>query len=270
MTEIEFLNIKEKSDNFKYTSMTYEDYGTLRDFSILKDNPKVILVLGYNRESKKNEYHWASNKAKDLINAIGTNNINVLITFIPQNWVMEFEQSEFKVYAIYNDYFMNSMEAIKCETKPEFLVEAECESASKVTISCKGQSRGFTGQTVEWMQKWIVGEEPSAIASGTKNNEVLVHRNLSGEIVGIICVATYSHESEKGAITWIREVAVHPDYQRQGIARKLILQGLDFGKKHGATRAFLAADECNEHAIHLYESIGFKADKDEAEIDMIK
>lgn len=30
------------------------------------------------------------------------------------------------------------------------------------------------------------------------------------------------------------------------------------------------ADECNEHAIHLYESMGFKACPDEFEINMIK
>ena len=30
------------------------------------------------------------------------------------------------------------------------------------------------------------------------------------------------------------------------------------------------ADECNENAIHLYTKLGFTANKDEKQIDMIK
>lgn len=41
-------------------------------------------------------------------------------------------------------------------------------------------------------------------------------------------------------------------------------------KYRGATRAFLAADECNYEGIHLYTIIGFEASEDERQIDMIK
>ncbi|MGL5352285.1 MAG: GNAT family N-acetyltransferase, partial [Clostridium sp.] len=195
---------------------------------------------------------------------------NVIITFIPNEWILNFENSGFKMFAKWNDYFMDKISNIDLEFESEFLTEGECQEASSLTISCKGQSRGFTGQTKEWMERWIKGQEHSGLETGTKNNEVIIHRNRNEEIVGVVCVATYAHESEKGAIVWIREIAVKNDYQRKGIARSLIIQALVYGKKHGATRAFLAADECNRYAIQLYESIGFIGNKDECQNDMFK
>jgi ribosomal protein S18 acetylase RimI-like enzyme len=85
-----------------------------------------------------------------------------------------------------------------------------------------------------------------------------------------VCTATYAHDSQKGPIAWIREVAVRPEYQRMGIGRKLVTQALSYGKENGAVRGFLQADECNIYAIHLYESLGFVSNKHEVQIDMFK
>ncbi|MBU3108405.1 GNAT family N-acetyltransferase [Clostridium gasigenes] len=117
---------------------------------------------------------------------------------------------------------------------------------------------------------WLKGEESSDAETGTKNNAVIVYRNNHGEIVGLVCTATYAHGNEKGPIVWIREVAVKLEYQRQGVARNLIMQALSYGKKHGAASAFLAADECNKCAINLYESIGFMGKKEDVQNDMFK
>ena len=146
-----------------------------------------------------------------------------------------------------------------------FLKITECKEASEVTMACRGKSRGFTGQTPLWIKAWLTQEDDSI-----KNQAILIHRNDSNEIVGIVCVGTYGHESEKGAIAWLREVAVLPEYQNQGIGRKLIKQALYYCKKFGAKRAFLAVDECNNNAIYLYKSFGFKPSEEESQIDMVK
>lgn len=173
------------------------------------------------------------------------------------------------MYAAWNDYFNNDIsKGVEYIETIENLKNCDCKEASEVTLSCRGQSRGFSGQTEEWMKQWIEGMESNAVTSGCKDNAVLVHRE-NNHIVGIICVAIYGHESEKGAILWVREIAVRPEYQRRGIAKKLLSQALFYGKCHGAKRAFLMADECNEHAIKLYESMGFVANKNEAQNDMI-
>jgi ribosomal protein S18 acetylase RimI-like enzyme len=269
MAKEEFLRIKQEKDKFTYTSMNYTEYEEVSDYKILCKNEKVILLYGYSIESGRNQYHWASNTAEDLISRIDIKNENVLITFVPSDWVEKLKHIGFEVFAIWNDYNNPDINSIQYDVEPEYLTGDECKLASQVTLSCRGQSRGFTGQTEEWFRQWINGTEPSSESTGVQNGAVFVERD-HGKIVGIICTATYAHGSKKGPIVWVREVAVHPAFQRKGIARKLIMQALAYGKNHGATRGFLMADECNEHAIHLYESMGFKANKDEMEIDMIR
>lgn len=268
MTDKEFINIQEKLKKFKYTSMQYIEYEQIQNYDEIHNDEKAIALYGYNNESKTYEYHWASNRIDDLLSIINNSNTNTLITFVPRSWTKELERYGFEIFAIWNDYFIPNIDSVKSDTNPKIINADECENVSKVTLSCRGQSRGFTGQSKEWVKQWILGEAP-AVPEYTKNCAVLVHR-IDGEIVGVICVGTYAHDSDKGAILWIREVAVLPEFQRRSIARELINQALVYGKKHGTKRAFLMADECNVHAIHLYKSLGFVANKDEAQIDMIK
>ncbi len=123
---------------------------------------------------------------------------------------------------------------------------------------------GISGQTAEWLESWLHGDE------NVKDPAVLVYRLPDGKIAGILCTGTYNHESKDGAVVWIREVAVKPGNQGQGIGRKLVSQALRYGKRCGATRAFLAVDEENSGAIHLYESLGFVASREPGEINMMK
>jgi ribosomal protein S18 acetylase RimI-like enzyme len=173
------------------------------------------------------------------------------------------------MYAVWNDYFNNDISKCSKHIEPiEILKVCDCKDASEVTLSCTNQSRGFSGQTETWMRQWIEGLELNAVALGSKNCAVLIHRE-NNHIVGVVCIAIYGHESERGPTLWIREIAIRPEYQGRGMAKKLLNQALFYGESHGAKRAFLMADELNENAIRLYESIGFTANKDEAENDMI-
>lgn len=52
-------------------------------------------------------------------------------------------------------------------------------------------------------------------------------------------------------------LCVHPDFQRQGYARKLFNLLLDRAVKIGATECFLEVRESNDGAISLYRAMGF-------------
>lgn len=268
MNQKEFKNIQDKIKDYQYSSMMYTDYEDVQDYDILVENDKVILLYGYNTEGRRLEYYWAANSAKELLGQMKEKN-NILVSFVPREWQNEFKEEGFEVYSIWNDYFRENLEGIVIDEQPEFLQIEDCDQASEVTLSCSFQSRGFTGQTATWFHQWLTGEDEVSKNNGTKDNAVLIHRNSNNKIVGVLCTAIYGHDSIKGPISWIREVAVMPEDQNKGIARKLLLQALEYGKIHGATRAFLAADECNNNAIHLYESVGFVGNPDEAQIDMI-
>lgn len=55
----------------------------------------------------------------------------------------------------------------------------------------------------------------------------------------------------------IANVAVHPDYRRQGIARALTEAGLNFIRAKGVKTAWLQVNHNNPAAIHLYQGFGF-------------
>jgi len=267
MIETDFLEIQSKLGNYKYSSMQYLEYSYVSQYEIILKRDECILLYGFNEKEGCHEYHFAANTQEDILKE--TQHNPCLITFVPEEWITEFEKAGFVVCAAFCDYFMESLEGVSECGEPEFLKEDECKEAADVTIACRGQSRGFHGETPEWIREWINTPGDTDDDLEYLHRAILTERNEQAEIVGIVVTALYGFESEKGAVSWIREAAVKPEYQRKGIARKLITQALYYGKNHGAKRAFLAADECNIHAIHLYESIGFRARKDK-QINMIK
>lgn len=55
----------------------------------------------------------------------------------------------------------------------------------------------------------------------------------------------------------ILNLAVAPEFRRQGIARKLVLSALAHARSRGARRAFLEVRASNTAAQKLYSSLGF-------------
>lgn len=268
MTEANFSRIESVLSRYEFSSMNYIDYSDVSDYQIVSENEDILLLHGFHREVGGYEYHWAANSSEALLASLPKDS-PCFITFIPHDWVESFEKAGFAIRNAWHDYFMDSLDSIEDRKDMEFLDETECVAASEVTKACAGQSRGFTGQTPDWIREWLLHSEEESMETGIRNKAILVMRSEGNEIVGILCTCTYAHESEKGAISWIREVAVRPEYQGKGLGRRLILQALSYGRTFGAKRAFLAADECNTNAIHLYESIGFRAGSDKSQIDMI-
>lgn len=62
--------------------------------------------------------------------------------------------------------------------------------------------------------------------------------------------------------TWIiANVGTHPDYQRRGIAWKLMEASLDMIRHRGGKQAILQVNYDNHGAIHLYERLGFARER---------
>ena len=262
--ESEFETIQESLEKYPYTSLTYTDYEDVSNYEIVCNTEQLILLCGYHETAKEVEYCWAAKSTEDVIQKIEKE--KCLITFIPKEWTKTFEDAGFSIRNIWHDYFKPTLHDVMNEGEKAIrLKNEECIEASEVTMSCRNQSRGFTGETEKFLSEWL-----SNCEEGDQNKTIFVEKNDSGQIVGLVCTTTYGHDSTKGAIAWIREVCVRPEYQNRGIARKLIIQALSYGKGKGATRAFLAADEMNDNAIHLYKSIGFEPSLEDGQIDMIR
>ena len=74
----------------------------------------------------------------------------------------------------------------------------------------------------------------------------------NGDVVGYICFWYLLGEIH------ILNLAVHPDFRRNGIGRRLVLRVLAFGLFHGGTRADLEVRASNVSARNLYDGVGFE------------
>lgn len=247
MNKETYNEIKSKLSGYKYNSMMYHEYDQLETFTVVKEN-KDLLLLSKLHVLDVTEYHFACDSVECLLDGLDEKSY---VSMVPKEWVETFEKKSFTIYACYNDYFSSDM---TYQETYELIRLQDLETASNITKACYGQSRGFHGEDVQWIEKWM------------DDNNIIVCRE-NDEIVGICFVALYGYET--GPTLWIREIAVHPDHQRKGIGRKLMAGAMTYGKDRGARKAFLAADELNVHAIKLYESFGFKAGKDQ-QIDMVR
>ena len=213
----------------------------------LKENipsRRIMEKAGFRKEAEKIKAQWHDGMMKDRL-GYAMNKDEYMRIFDDDNYC------DFWISPLLPEY--------KFTGDLEFLREDECLAASELSKSCEGQSRGVNGESEQWFLDWIKGEEEGSKNMGATDRAVIVHK-IDSKIAGMCCTCIYGHESEKGAVVWIRWIEVSPEYQNRGIGRNLLYQTLHYGIEHGAKRAFLAVDLENKNAVKLYEDIGFVRD----------
>ncbi len=93
-------------------------------------------------------------------------------------------------------------------------------------------------------------------------NQIFVYENEANLVVGYIHLADYEntyHKSLKNIVT----LAVRPDYQKQGIAKRLLERGQQWAKEHGSAGIRLVTGFERKQARRFYENNGFKKRKDQ-------
>jgi ribosomal protein S18 acetylase RimI-like enzyme len=76
--------------------------------------------------------------------------------------------------------------------------------------------------------------------------------NLIGSIVG-------THDGRKG---WINRLAVHPDFQRRGIARQLVRKVEDYLSKNGIDITACLIEGYNRDSMTFFQKIGYHKHED--------
>ncbi len=71
-------------------------------------------------------------------------------------------------------------------------------------------------------------------------------------------IAAYAVTGRAGQHGYLQRVAVHPEHRRQGYGRAVVLDGLRWLRRHGATQALVNTQRDNSGALSLYESCGFR------------
>lgn len=78
---------------------------------------------------------------------------------------------------------------------------------------------------------------------------------VDGLIVGMASGVRYVHP-DKPSELWINEVGVAPDYQRRGLAKRIVTELLAEGRSQGCREAWVLTDFDNEAARATYRSAG--------------
>jgi GNAT superfamily N-acetyltransferase len=94
----------------------------------------------------------------------------------------------------------------------------------------------------------------SDLAQGMSMGYVWVEH---GHLVGNVSVYSANAAADLSKAWIIANVAVHPDYQRKGIARRLMQASMDMVRRQGGSKAILQVDADNYTAQRLYERLGF-------------
>jgi [ribosomal protein S18]-alanine N-acetyltransferase len=74
---------------------------------------------------------------------------------------------------------------------------------------------------------------------------------MDGRVVGMVVAWLFVDEAH------IATIATHPEYRRQGIARKLLLHTLQSAMREGAHSSFLEVRESNLPAQEMYRKFGY-------------
>ena len=85
------------------------------------------------------------------------------------------------------------------------------------------------------------------------------------EIDGRLAASCWTkvHELHPDRFGEIYVISVHPDFQRHHLGRVMVTQGLNVLSRKGVTHAVLFVDESNESAKKLYESLGFRLERED-------
>jgi ribosomal protein S18 acetylase RimI-like enzyme len=71
-------------------------------------------------------------------------------------------------------------------------------------------------------------------------------------------IAAYAVTGRAGPHGYLQRVAVHPEQRRQGFGRAVVLDGLRWLRRHGATQALVNTQRNNAGALALYDACGFR------------
>jgi hypothetical protein len=173
--------IIKKSSQYKYSSMRYTQEEDLYESNILVNNDSILIIGTIEKDSMKID--WATNNPKLLVESMITiekdleSNINIkhlTIEFIPEEIIELFEQNNYVIKSEWMDYWKPTLES---KTTPNNLVirpieEKEYIIGSYITKSCKGYSRGYNGEEIEWFKEWK-DNEFSEIFVAEQNNQIV-------------------------------------------------------------------------------------------------
>lgn len=107
-------------------------------------------------------------------------------------------------------------------------------------------------ESASFVQPWSKADFLSELCKSPPSIYV-ARKDLESPVLGYICFWEVADEIQ------MLNLAVHPEYRRQGVGRTLLTFLLKQAQVKKATKVFLEVRPSNQAALALYRSLGFKA-----------
>lgn len=265
-------SILERASHFPYHSFLYEQPSK---FETVIDLGAFLGVAEIDQPHKglRIRLFWAANTEEDLMNGLAETirrltsqyrSYHLFLEHIPVEFLPALEMTGYLVVSEWVDFWIDDIRELEWELACDATIRPvrpeEYRIVADVTQSCRGLSREFYGESdAAAVKEW----------DDDHDTEIFV-AEVAGEIIGACFMAHYGFDHPKGSVAWLRELAVDPRYQQQGIGWALAVSGLQWGKSRGAKRSFLATDVENEPAIRLYQALGYRQKEGRGQINVVK
>lgn len=265
-------NLLERASHFPYHSFLYEQPNKI---DLIIDLGSFLGVTEVDQPYKglRIRLFWAASSEEAFLNGLAETvrrltpehrGYHLFLEHIPVEFLPSLENEGYLVVSEWVDFWIEDIGELDWELASDAVIRParpnEYHIVAEVTQSCRGLSREFYGESdASAVQEWVEDE----------NSEIFV-AEVDGNIVGACFMGHYGFAHPKGSVAWLRELAVDPRYQQQGIGWALAVTGLRWGKARNARRSFLASDAENEPAIRLYQALGYRPKPGRGQINVLK
>jgi len=106
-----------------------------------------------------------------------------------------------------------------------------------------------------------ISSEPNLVNLLSKNNFIVIAAFSNHEVVGGLTAYELPMYSSENSEIILYDLAVKPEFQRNGIGKRLIHKLKDYCTTNGIELFFVLAHEEDEHAIEFYHATGGKSEK---------
>jgi mycothiol synthase len=136
------------------------------------------------------------------------------------------------------------------DTKGEYVVRS-CKGESEVANRAMTQHKVFGSRAPfeAYLERY-----KNFMRSPVYDRDLDVVAEASGGQIGAFCTVWTDRVNQVGLF---EPVGTHPDFQREGLGKAVMLEGLRRLQERGMKRAIVSTYEDNSPAISFYESLGF-------------
>ncbi len=196
---------------------------------------------------------WAATQAADLVRELGRSVIRTVWVSDQDTWLRrELEKLGFRTPSEGSYIMETSLEAHLPETVlPDgFRV---CTAEADAWVETRAQAQAAAFQVKLPFDRYL--ERYRSFRSSPVYDPELDLMTLSPDgRAASFCLCWVDPLNKVGLF---EPVGTHPDFQRKGLGRAVMLEGMRRLKEHGMHSVILGVDSDNPGAIKLYESVGF-------------